>query len=32
MKGRSGEIKHVADHLVSMRAIKHGKFVLTTAG
>jgi len=30
MKGRSGEIKHLADHMLSMRGVKHGKLVLTS--
>jgi CopG family nickel-responsive transcriptional regulator len=32
MKGRSGEIKHLADHMLAMRGVKHGKLVLTTMG
>jgi CopG family transcriptional regulator, nickel-responsive regulator len=32
MKGRSGEIKHLADHMIAMRGVKHGKLVLTTTG
>jgi CopG family nickel-responsive transcriptional regulator len=32
MKGRSGELKQLADHMLSMRGVKHGKLVLTTAG
>ena len=30
MKGRSGEVKHLADHMLAMRGVKHGKLVLTT--
>lgn len=30
MKGRSGEIKQLADHMISMRGVKHGKLVLTS--
>jgi CopG family nickel-responsive transcriptional regulator len=30
MKGRSGVIKHLADHMIAMRGVKHGKLVLTT--
>jgi len=30
MKGRSGDLKHLADHMLSMRGVKHGKLVLTT--
>ena len=32
MKGRSGEIKHLADHMLAIRGVKHGKLVLTTTG
>ena len=32
MKGRSGEVRHLADHMLSMRGVKHGKLVLTTTG
>jgi CopG family nickel-responsive transcriptional regulator len=32
MKGRSEEIKHLADHMLAMRGVKHGKLVLTTTG
>jgi CopG family transcriptional regulator, nickel-responsive regulator len=32
MKGRSGELKHLADHMLSMRGVKHGKLVLTANG
>jgi len=32
MKGRSGEVKHLADHMLAMRGVKHGKLVLTTTG
>jgi CopG family nickel-responsive transcriptional regulator len=32
MKGRSGEIKHLADHMLAMRGVKHGKLVLTATG
>jgi CopG family nickel-responsive transcriptional regulator len=31
MKGRSGDVRHLADHMLSMRGVKHGKLVLTTA-
>jgi len=30
MKGRSGEINHLAHHMLSMRGVKHGKLVLTS--
>ena len=32
MKGKSGEIKHLADHMIAMRGVKHGKLVLTSTG
>ena len=32
MKGRSGAVKHLADHMLSMRGVKHGKLILTTTG
>jgi len=32
MKGRSGEIKRLADQMLSMRGVKHGKLVITTTG
>ena len=32
MKGRSGELKHLADHMLSIRGVKHGKLVLTKTG
>ena len=32
MKGRAGEVKHLADHMLSMRGVKHGKLVLTSTG
>ena len=32
MKGRSGEIQHLADHMLAMRGVKHGKLVVTTTG
>jgi CopG family nickel-responsive transcriptional regulator len=32
MKGRSGEVKHLADHMLAMHGVKHGKLVLTTTG
>jgi CopG family nickel-responsive transcriptional regulator len=31
MKGRSGDVRHLADHMLSMRGVKHGKLVLTSA-
>ena len=32
MKGRSRELKHLADQMLSMRGVKHGKLVLTRTG
>jgi len=32
MKGRSAEVKQLAEHMLSMRGVKHGKLVLTTTG
>ena len=32
MKGKSGVIKHLADHMIAMRGVKHGKLVLTSTG
>ena len=32
MKGRSGEITHLADQMLSMRGVKHGKLVITSTG
>ena len=32
MKGRSGAIQHLADHMLAMRGVKHGKLVVTTTG
>jgi len=32
MKGRSDEVQHLADHMLAMRGVKHGKLVVTTAG
>jgi len=32
MRGRSGEVKHLADHMLAMRGVKHGKLVLTSTG
>ena len=32
MQGRSGEVKHLADHMLAMRGVKHGKLVLTATG
>ena len=32
MKGRSSEVRHLADHMLAMRGVKHGKLVVTTTG
>jgi CopG family nickel-responsive transcriptional regulator len=32
MKGRSADIKHLADHMLAMRGVKHGKLVITSTG
>jgi CopG family transcriptional regulator, nickel-responsive regulator len=32
MRGRSGEVRHLADLMLAMRGVKHGKLVLTTTG
>jgi CopG family transcriptional regulator, nickel-responsive regulator len=29
MKGRSGDVRHLADHILSMRGVKHGKLVIS---
>jgi len=32
MKGKSGTLTHLADHMIAMRGAKHGKLVLTSTG
>ncbi|MGB8013446.1 MAG: nickel-responsive transcriptional regulator NikR [Terriglobales bacterium] len=32
MKGRSSELRKIADQILSLRGVKHGKFVITTTG
>jgi CopG family nickel-responsive transcriptional regulator len=32
MKGRCAELKQVADQILSLRGVKHGRFVITTTG
>jgi len=32
MKGAAGEVKHLADRMLSMRGVKHGKLVMTSTG
>jgi CopG family nickel-responsive transcriptional regulator len=32
VKGRSAEVQHFADHILSLRGVKHGKLVMTTTG
>jgi CopG family nickel-responsive transcriptional regulator len=31
LKGRGSEVQHFADHLLSLRGVKHGKLVMTTS-
>src|SRR5271165_2535599 len=30
MRGRSSEVRHLADHMLAMRGVKHGKLVVST--
>lgn len=32
LRGKAGEIKHLADGLIGTKGVKHGKFVTTTTG
>ena len=32
VKGRGSEVQELADHIVSLRGVKHGKLVMTTTG
>ena len=32
MKGRSADLRQIADQILSLRGVKHGKFVITTTG
>jgi CopG family transcriptional regulator, nickel-responsive regulator len=32
MKGRSAELRKIADQILSLRGVKHGKLVITTTG
>jgi CopG family nickel-responsive transcriptional regulator len=32
LKGRGAKIQHFADHLLSLRGVKHGKLVMTATG
>ncbi len=32
MKGRSSEVQHVAEQILTLRGVKHGRLVLTTTG
>ena len=32
MKGPAAEVKHLADHMLSLRGVKHGKLVMTSTG
>ncbi len=32
VRGKAGEVRTLADHLIGMKGVKHGKLVTTTAG
>jgi CopG family nickel-responsive transcriptional regulator len=32
MKGRSSEVQHLAEHMLAMRGVKHGKLVVSSPG
>jgi CopG family nickel-responsive transcriptional regulator len=32
VRGRAGEVRHLADNLIGMKGVKHGKLVTTTTG
>lgn len=32
MKGPAGEVQHLADHMLSLKGVKHGKLVMTSTG
>jgi CopG family nickel-responsive transcriptional regulator len=32
MKGPAGEVKHMADHMLSLKGVKHGKLMMTSTG
>jgi CopG family nickel-responsive transcriptional regulator len=32
MKGPAGDVKHMADHMLSLKGVKHGKLVMTSTG
>jgi CopG family nickel-responsive transcriptional regulator len=32
MKGPAGEVKHMSDHMLSLKGVKHGKLVMTSTG
>jgi len=32
VKGRGSEVQELADHILSLRGVKHGKLVMTTTG
>jgi len=32
MKGRSGDVQHLGDRMLSLRGVKHGRLVITSAG
>ena len=32
MKGPAGEVQHLANHMLSLKGVKHGKLVMTSTG
>ena len=32
VRGRAGQLRHLADHLITTRGVKHGKLTVTTTG
>jgi CopG family nickel-responsive transcriptional regulator len=32
MKGLAGEVQHLADHILSLKGVKHGKLAMTSTG
>lgn len=32
VRGKSGKVKEIADHLISTKGVKHGKLVMTSTG
>jgi CopG family nickel-responsive transcriptional regulator len=31
LRGKAGELRHIADHLIGMKGVKHGKVVVTSS-